>query len=106
MPGISDDASAALKASYRSPVGSKDFQYVISTSTSSKNTSVDTLSKTKYLSELRASTKLLQDDINQFLTEKMEEDKKSEAAKGASGHEAIDEVEEENYGEEAGEDDT
>ncbi|KAL8902689.1 MAG: hypothetical protein Q9207_004456, partial [Kuettlingeria erythrocarpa] len=56
---------------------------------------------TEYLSTLRKSVTRLQDEINAFLTERMEEDKALAAKAGVK----IDEKkEEENYGEENVED--
>ncbi len=64
--------------------------------------------KVAYLSELRASTKQLQEEINVFLTQKMEEDKAAANATAAEGPEggskegeddSKDELMEENYGE-------
>ena len=66
--------------------------------------------KTAYLSELRTSTKKLQEDINAFLTQKMEEDKLHAVTNGGNGQEkgagkkTMDEVDEEKYGEEEVED--
>ena len=63
----------------------------------------DTASKVQFLSNLRASTKQLQDNINTFLTAKMEEDKaaSSSTTNGSSTNiKKRDEEEEENYGEE------
>lgn len=64
----------------------------------------DTSSKVAYLGELRQLVPTLQDEINVFLTERMEEDKKAAEAQGRkeSGKEA---KEEENYGEENVEED-
>ena len=65
-----------------------------------------------YLAELRKSTKELQEEINVFLTHKMEEDKQNAAIdrgacwkKGTHSKEP-DEVEEEKYGEENVDEDT
>lgn len=55
-----------------------------------------------YLSALRKSVVELQDEVNGFLTTKMEEDK---ALAASAGMKADDKVEEENYGEEKVEDD-
>lgn len=63
--------------------------------------------KTAYLSKLRTSTKQLQEEMNVFLTQKMEEDKFKAATTGGpstAGGKLTDEVEEENYGEEGVED--
>ena len=107
MPGL-NDSSAVLRAEYQSPTGSKDFQHAISAPPSQDTKPLDTQAKTKYLSNLRASSKQLQEDINKFLTEKMEEDKRAQGQvtmNGASKQKAKDELEEETYGEEAPEDD-
>lgn len=101
MADLSD--SSLLKASYHSPSGSKVFEHVIASPQSEPP--ADTQAKTKYLSELRTSTKKLQDDINIFLTEKMEKDKKNQDSH-ALQQKSADELEEEQYGEETGEDDT
>lgn len=62
-----------------------------------------------YLSELRTSAKQLQEDVNVFLTKKMEEDKATAGREGVVGsapgdkkgvEKSRDEIEEENYGEE------
>jgi hypothetical protein len=66
--------------------------------------------KKNYLSELRDSVKMLQDQINVLLTEKMEEDKlhagtnRDSVAVHKAGRKTADELEEENYGEESMED--
>jgi hypothetical protein len=66
--------------------------------------------KKNYLSELRDSVKMLQDQINVFLTEKMEEDKvhagtnRDGVPVKKAGEKTADELEEENYGEESVED--
>ncbi|RMJ23152.1 hypothetical protein PHISP_05967, partial [Aspergillus sp. HF37] len=49
---------------------------------------------TAYLAQLGQSTRKLQDDINAFLTERMDEDKKSAEVSESEAKE------EENYGEE------
>jgi hypothetical protein len=66
--------------------------------------------KTAYLCDLRKSAKRLQDEVNIFLTQKMEEDKLHAMKNGHDGQEkagtkTADEAEEENYGEEGVEDD-
>merc|ERR1711939_860329 len=84
MPGNSSESPAILKAAYRSPTDSKDFKQSLTAPRHEGAKSLDTEAKSKYLAELRASSKKLQDEINKYLTEKMEE----------------------HYGEEAGDDDT
>lgn len=56
--------------------------------------------KTHYLASLRSSTIQMQKDVNDFLTQKMEEDKTSTASQADRSK---DEKEEENYGEETDE---
>lgn len=63
----------------------------------------DTSSKVSYLGELRQLVPKLQDEINVFLTERMEEDKKAAEAQGRKESEK-EAKEEENYGEENVED--
>ncbi|RMZ87126.1 hypothetical protein DV736_g5646, partial [Chaetothyriales sp. CBS 134916] len=95
-----------VKAHYKSPMDERDF--VVPTNTKcSGQSAVD--EQVAYLSELRANTKTLQAEINGFLTEKMAEDKARNGAgmDAKSTHEtkAQDDLEEENYGEEAEEQD-
>lgn len=92
--------SRSLRASYNSPSESRNFGTQISTETSIEP---DSKFKTAYLSELRSSTKQLQNDINVFLTQKMEEDKK--IVGDEDKRKTKDELEEENYGEEPAEED-
>ncbi|KIW72698.1 hypothetical protein PV04_00875 [Phialophora macrospora] len=106
MTDTKESPSASLSATYDSPSGHRDFTYTVSTPQVKNDGSVDIEAKTTYLSELRVSTRKLQEDINKFLTEKMEEDKKVAGPNGASRQESKDELEEENYGEEDAEDDT
>ena len=56
-----------------------------------------TKEKTAYLSALRKSVVKLQEDVNGFLTTKMEEDK---ALAASAGMKVDDKAEEDNYGEE------
>ncbi len=98
--------SKQLSAHYESPTGTKDFNLPLSAKCP-PNPNVE--EKTIYLSELRASTKKLQENVNAFLTQKMAEDKAHEAnpdvTDSKSKAKKRDDVEEENYGEEAAEDD-
>ncbi|RVX73242.1 hypothetical protein B0A52_02370 [Exophiala mesophila] len=99
-----DKAQASLIAAYSSPNETKQFEHLVPSPKVSSDGTLDTTAKTQYLSQLRASTKKLQEDINTYLTQKMEEDKRA-GADTVQGKTA-DEVEEENYGEApAGEDD-
>ena len=89
-------ASSKLTASYTSPTSSQTFtQPLPSASVTS------TSEKTAYLSALRKSVVQLQEDVNFFLTAKMEEDK---AIAASAGTKADDKAEEEHYGEEKVED--
>jgi hypothetical protein len=123
MPG--HDKQVTLQATYTSPTGAETFSHPIASPippAPPSTTFTDpayTKSKTAYLAELRASTKKLQEDINVFLTEKMEEDRARTAAGQASVNgtsaeggkvqgqgkvqaKTKEEVEEERYGEEGG----
>ncbi|KAH0841352.1 hypothetical protein AYO21_04947 [Fonsecaea monophora] len=103
MSNPSDHSPTALTASYNSPSESKHFQYTITAPQTQDDGSLSAEAKTKYVSELRASSKKLQEDINKFLTEKMEEDKKQTGQHSEDStlkQKSKDELEEENYGEE------
>lgn len=93
---------------YDSPSGAQQFQHVIPSSAVEKDGSVDGPAKRNYLSQLRLSSKKLQEDINAYLTDKMEEDKRASGLQkeGAPSQKTKDELEEENYGEEPEEDET
>ena len=109
MSSTADGSSTALKATYDSPSGHQEFSHTLPTPHIDNDGAVNPRAKTKYLSELRASTKKLQEDINKFLTEKMEEDKKAAVQNdlnSASKQKSKDEQEEENYGEENAEEET
>lgn len=100
MSGVTNGtAPVRLRAVYNSPNDSKAFEKPLP---SAKPT--DTKSKVAFLSDLRASTKQLQDDVNTFLTAKMEEDKTASSSLpdggGIKKTKLQDEEEEENYGEE------
>ncbi|KAL1995968.1 hypothetical protein VTN49DRAFT_834 [Thermomyces lanuginosus] len=97
-----------LSAAYKSPnpPHSHTFHQPLSTPlpTQQNGDSVSSVAaKTAYLSDLRASVTKLQAEINSFLTERMEEDKKMAEAQG-DGKDAAqrerERKEEENYGEE------
>lgn len=75
---------ANLNAIYTAPDASKSFEHVIPT----------TAGKQAHLTALQAQVPKLQDEINAFLTERMEQDKK---AGQTSAQEAQEEA---NYGEE------
>lgn len=73
-----------LSATYNSPTTSQTFTHPLPS----------TKEKTAYLSALRKSVTQLQEDVNTFLTSKMEEDK------ALAGEKMDEKAEEENYGEE------
>lgn len=91
--------SAPLSAVYTAPQSAQTFEHRLTSSPSH-----ETPAKVAYLAELRHLVPTLQNDINVFLTERMEEDKKLAEAQGQklSAKEA---QEEENYGEEVVEED-
>ncbi|PNS21003.1 hypothetical protein CAC42_3340 [Sphaceloma murrayae] len=85
-----------LKAAYRSPADQKILDTPLG---SIADANASTQARAAYLSDLRSKTSKLQDDINAFLTQKMDEDKAGQVASGLSGK--VDEdKEEEMYGEE------
>ena len=103
MSNGSQSSSTQIRATYDSPSGHEDFVYSIVVPPEKDGDPVAVETRTKYLSDLRASSKKLQDDINKFLTEKMEEDKRATkpgSSNGATKQKSNDELEEENYGEE------
>ncbi|KOS45992.1 hypothetical protein ACN38_g3084 [Penicillium nordicum] len=87
-------SNTSFNAVYTAPQSTETFEHVISTTT---GTLAD---KQAHLSALQSLVPKLQDQINVFLTERMEEDKKLQGQ--ISAQEA---KEEENYGEEVVEDD-
>jgi Gon7 family len=90
--GDTMSSAPALTAEYSSPGGaSKTFKHELPTCSSDPPTTEE---RTAYLTELRSSIGQIQDEINVFLTQKMEEDK---AQAGAATDDA---KAEENYGEE------
>ena len=87
-----DPGPGTLKANYEAPASTKTFEHPL------PSPSISTAKeKTQYLSTLRESVVKLQDELNSFLTSKMEEDKISATSAGKKVNE---QVEEENYGEE------
>jgi len=98
MAPTDSQSKGPLTASYASPTGSKDFEH----SLPSLPSQFSTEQKTNYLSALRSLVVKLQEEVNTFLTAKMEEDKV--IAPQAAGK-VDDKTEEENYGEEVVEDD-
>lgn len=101
--------SSALRAVYTSPqpeTKTQTFQRQLpSLPISSEPASPESVkAKSTYLSELRQLVPQLQDEINGFLTERMEEDKKAAEEQGNKQLEQ-EAKEEENYGEENVEED-
>jgi len=91
-------APVSLRAVYNSPNDSKAFEKPLPSAKP-----IDTKSKVAFLSDLRASTKQLQDHVNTFLTAKMEDAKAASSLADGAGIKKTnlrDEEEEEHYGEE------
>ena len=84
--------TTCLQATYTSPTSSETFAHTLPSALVAS-----TEAKTAYLSALRKSVVKLQEDVNGFLTTKMEEDK---ALAASAGIKADDKTEEDNYGEE------
>ena len=78
-----------LSADYASPNGTQNFSNQLPAASASSSTA----DRVAFFGDLQASLKTLQSDINTFLTQKMADDKASDAR------------EEENYGEEVVEED-
>ncbi|KAL6717313.1 hypothetical protein ACLMJK_005228 [Lecanora helva] len=88
---------SSLSASYQNSTITQHF-----TKSLPSSSVTSTKEKTAYLSALRKSVISLQDEVNGFLTRKMDEDK---ATTAEAGLKADDKAEENNYGEEKVEDD-
>ncbi|KAL4876645.1 Gon7 family-domain-containing protein [Aspergillus karnatakaensis] len=98
-----ESQSNCLQATYNSPLLNRTFEHPINAA--APNPSEQSVKvKVAYLSELRKLVPVLQNDINVFLTEQMEEDKKAAEAQGRKVSEK-EAKEEANYGEEVVEDD-
>lgn len=89
----SPKSAPTLKAEYLSPGASQIFSRPLPATPPAASTK----EKTAYLSALRTSIVKLQEEVNTFLTTKMEDDKAIAIGNGAKVDE---EKEEENYGEE------
>lgn len=96
MPSTTSPTPTTLTATYTSPSATRTFTHALP-----RSSAKTTAEKTEYLSTLRASVAELQDGINAFLTEKMEEDK---ALAASAGVKVDEKKEEEYYGEEKVED--
>ncbi|KAJ5263832.1 hypothetical protein N7478_011437 [Penicillium angulare] len=88
-------AESPLRATYTAPDATKSFQFTIPPASQDSFAA-----KQAHLAALRSEVPKLQDEINVYLTARMEEDKKAQGQ--LSEKEA---KEEENYGEEVVEDD-
>lgn len=86
-----------LKAEYKAPTGSKAFTHNLPSAVVSS-----TIERSAYLSTLRSLVVQTQEEVNAFLTAKMEEDK---AVASVAGVKADEKKAEENYGEEVAEED-
>jgi len=94
-----------LTATYNSATTSTTHTFSRPLPTASANATTE--ERTNYLAALRSSVTEVQDEINTFLTQKMEEDKANATAVGGegSGKAKVDEErEEEGYGDEEEED--
>ncbi|THW78714.1 hypothetical protein D6D19_01757 [Aureobasidium pullulans] len=86
--------SAHLTAVYTSPTATNTFSSPLSSAPTEASSSHE---KSQYLAHLRDNVSQMQDDINQFLTKKMDEDKAATDAPVTSNDE---DMEEQMYGEE------
>lgn len=103
----SETPTPELTAHYTTPTSAQAWTYPQQSTTSTPSTD----KRVAYLAKLRKDVSLMQNEINRFLTNKMEEDKRvagsdgGGASNGVYGKGKVDEkAEEDNYGEE-GEDD-
>ncbi|RAL08567.1 uncharacterized protein BO97DRAFT_353665 [Aspergillus homomorphus CBS 101889] len=105
---MSTTTPTQLRAVYSAPQQqSRTFEQPIAAplpSSAGSSSSDNVKAKVTYLAELRKQVPTLQNEINVFLTEKMEEDKKAADAQGRQLSEK-EAKEEENYGEEVVEED-
>lgn len=90
---ISVEMSAHLTAVYTSPTATNTFSSPLQSSPTQASSSTQ---KSQYLGDLRQKVAHLQDDINHFLTKKMDQDKA--ATEGAASND--EDMEEQMYGEE------
>ena len=100
MTTSDSSATARLSADYESPAGQHTFSYEVP-AISEKQSTEET---TAFLAKLRQSAVQMQQDVNTFLTQKMDEDKAMESTKEVQHSAKVDEdKEEDNYGEEVDE---
>lgn len=95
---MAQDKASTVRADYASPQST----HVIQHSVGAPDEALTTESKVAYLNKLRFTVVQLQGQVNDFLTQKMEDDKAIASKIGAA---VDDKKEEENYGEELAEDD-
>ncbi|MCJ1317666.1 hypothetical protein MMC15_002991 [Xylographa vitiligo] len=91
------DHNPSLKANYTSPSGNQKFEHPLN----ALPVELSVEEKTAYLSTLRSAVTCLQEEVNTFLTSRMEEDKAIAVQRTGV---IDDKKEEENYGEEVVED--
>ena len=96
-PTTDSKINTILEARYTSPKSSKTFAHPLNAT----STDLSTEEKTAYLSTLRKTVSMLQEEVNVFLTQAMEQDK---AGLAQDGVKVDDKKEEDNYGEEVEED--
>ncbi len=101
-PNTPKSPAAVLRATYTSSTQQRQ-QHTFTHPLISSTHTDGTLAKTAYLSELRAAVSVLQDQVNVFLTTKMQEDRLGVGER--DGGDERDLKEEENYGEEVVDDD-
>lgn len=105
-PSPSPSQPVVLHARYTAPhpPTSHTFSHTIALPASTASPQEEVKAKSAYLAELKGLVTKLQDEINVFLTERMEEDKRAAEAQGRKDSER-EAKEEENYGEEVVEED-
>lgn len=98
-------SSAQLTAAYKSPDSTRNFSLDLP-SLPEDPKALGTREKTVYLSALRSNISKMQDDMNAFLTQKMEEEKADGGNADIGKKKTREEQEEEMYGEEDPEEET
>ncbi|KAF2723990.1 hypothetical protein K431DRAFT_282256 [Polychaeton citri CBS 116435] len=93
-----------ISVAYESPSGSKTIQSTLPNLPHDKQ-QLGVKEKTEFLSTLRQNVRTLQAEVNELLTQKMEEDKATEAGKTGGKRRKDEEKAEEMYGEEQQESD-
>lgn len=90
------DQRRSLTAEYRSTTDAKEWSFPQQPLPAQP----ETKEKVSYLSALRSDITVLQSNVNRFLTERMEEDKRKAQPNGNGAIKVDESKEEENYGEE------